>query len=205
LACIATSLFIADRSTIEVELEGDDSQIWESFQEADVLACNTHPRIMSQQQCENEADLPEDFRQSMSHYQSESASFRMNVALSRLPRFTAHPEYGPHHSSGIILSPSLQRMWIKPIGMRLTKARASVLIVGMLIPSTVDETLAPVGPPCCQLVLPALSTRAAPGGVQWDEAQKQTAVASIFQVIEALAPWFLSSQFSAALPTHRLI
>ncbi|MBM3370964.1 MAG: NAD(P)/FAD-dependent oxidoreductase [Betaproteobacteria bacterium] len=143
------------------------------------------------QQLLNEADLPEDFRQSMSHYQSESASFRMNVALSCLPRFTAHPEYGPHHSSGIILSPSLQ--WMdQAYRDAIDQGMAKRPIVEMLIPSTVDDTLAPEGCHVASLFCQHFR-RELPGGVQWDEAQKQTAVASIFQVIEAFAPGFKQS------------
>ncbi|MFZ9490767.1 MAG: phytoene desaturase family protein [Burkholderiaceae bacterium] len=160
------------------------------FKEADVLACNTHPRIMSQQLL-NDADLPEDFRRSMSHYQSESASFRMNVALSCLPRFIAHPEQGPHHSSGIILSPSLQ--WMdQAYRDAIDQGMAKRPIVEMLIPSTVDDTLAPEGCHVASLFCQHFR-RELPGGVQWDEAQKQTAVASIFQVIEAFAPGFKQS------------
>ncbi len=37
-------------------------------------------------------------------------TFRMNVALSALPRFTALPDAGDHHTAGIILAPSLAYM-----------------------------------------------------------------------------------------------
>jgi phytoene dehydrogenase-like protein len=45
-------------------------------------------------------------------YQSESATLRMNVALSELPDFTALPgrRRAAHHSSGIIMAPSLAFM-----------------------------------------------------------------------------------------------
>ncbi len=46
----------------------------------------------------------------MRDWKSESATFRMNVALSELPRFTCLPEPGDHHTAGIIIGPSLAYM-----------------------------------------------------------------------------------------------
>jgi len=46
----------------------------------------------------------------MAHWASESATFRMNVALSELPRFTSLPEPGDHLTAGIIVAPSLAYM-----------------------------------------------------------------------------------------------
>ena len=54
--------------------------------------------------------LERDFRERMERYKCGSATFRMNVALSALPRFACLPEAGPHHASGIILAPSLGYM-----------------------------------------------------------------------------------------------
>ena len=50
--------------------------------------------------------------QRFEHYQCESATFRMNVALSELPGFSALPGTAvqPHHGSGIIMAPSLGYM-----------------------------------------------------------------------------------------------
>ena len=51
----------------------------------------------------------------MAGWASESATFRMNVALSELPRFTSLPEPGDHMTAGIIIAPSLgymDRAWL---------------------------------------------------------------------------------------------
>jgi len=45
----------------------------------------------------------------MAHWASESATFRMNVALSELPRFTALPSPRSAHRR-IIVAPSLAYM-----------------------------------------------------------------------------------------------
>ncbi len=54
--------------------------------------------------------LPAAFVARMRGWKCASASFRMNVALSALPRFACSAEPGPHHASGIILAPSLEYM-----------------------------------------------------------------------------------------------
>ncbi|MGR5528053.1 hypothetical protein ACPV5O_27330, partial [Vibrio maritimus] len=53
---------------------------------------------------------PEDFRRRMRGYKAGGGTFRMNVALSELPRFTCLPEPGEHHQSGIIIAPTLDYM-----------------------------------------------------------------------------------------------
>src|SRR6202020_61095 len=50
--------------------------------------------------------LPEDFLTRMQNWRNGSGTFRMNVALSALPSFTALPGDGDHLTSGIIMAPS---------------------------------------------------------------------------------------------------
>src|SRR3546814_19204704 len=57
-----------------------------------------------------ESAQPEDFRRHMRGFKAGGGTFRMNVALSELPRFTCLPEPGEHHQSGIILAPTLAYM-----------------------------------------------------------------------------------------------
>jgi phytoene dehydrogenase-like protein len=110
----------------------------------------------------------------------------MNVALSRLPRFSCLPEEGPHHGSGIILAPSLAYM-----DRAYTDARAEGLarapIVEMVIPSTLDDSLAPKGAHVaslfCQHFDPAADWRS----------RKDEAIRRIFEVVESHAPGFRSS------------
>jgi phytoene dehydrogenase-like protein len=134
----------------------------------------------------NREDLPAEFVARMERYKCGSATFRMNVALSRLPRFGCLPEEGPHHGSGIILAPSLAYM-----DRAYTDARAEGLarapIVEMVIPSTLDDSLAPKGAHVaslfCQHFDPAADWRT----------KKDEAVRRIFGVIESHAPGFTSS------------
>src|ERR1041385_7802683 len=46
----------------------------------------------------------------MHGWKCESATFRMNVALSELPKFTVLPKKGNHLTAGIIMAPSLDYM-----------------------------------------------------------------------------------------------
>src|SRR6185369_1861391 len=74
----------------------------------------------------------------------ESATFRMNVALADLPRFTVLPKKGNHLTAGIIMAPSLDYMhsaWLDAEVNGWSKQP----IIEMLIPSTLDSTLAPKG------------------------------------------------------------
>ena len=80
----------------------------------------------------------------MRRWRCGSGTFRMNVALSRLPDFTALPGSTPadHHTSGIILAPSLGYMDRAYCDARqLGWSREP--IIEMVIPSTLDDTLAP--------------------------------------------------------------
>ena len=68
----------------------------------------------------------------------------MNVALSELPRFTSLPDPGDHLTAGIIIAPSLGYMDRAYTSAR-TEGWAREPIVEMLIPSTLDDSLAPPG------------------------------------------------------------
>ena len=109
------------------------------------IVANVHPQMLFLSMLDA-ADLPEDFVNRIKHYRSGSGTLRMNVALCELPDFTALPgtHAQPHHSSGIVMAPSLammERAWMdaKSFGW------SSEPIIEMLIPSTIDETLAPRG------------------------------------------------------------
>ncbi len=133
---------------------------------------------------------PEDFRRAMRGFKAGGGTFRMNVALSELPRFTALPEPGEHHSSGIIIAPTLDYM-DKAFLDAKAHGWSKAPIVEMLIPSTVDDSLAPVGQHVaslfCQQFAPAL-----PDGRDWDD-EEGAAADTIIDTVEAHAPGFRAS------------
>ncbi|MGB5484432.1 phytoene desaturase family protein, partial [Parasphingorhabdus sp.] len=87
-------------------------------------------------------DLPADFRRMMAGYQCGSGSFRMNLALDGLPDFTDLPGSGVHLKSGIIMAPSLAYMDRAYQDAR-ENGWSRKPVVEMLIPSLVDDSLAP--------------------------------------------------------------
>ncbi|HEY4124689.1 MAG TPA: NAD(P)/FAD-dependent oxidoreductase, partial [Rhizomicrobium sp.] len=75
----------------------------------DAIVANVGPRLLYEQLIAP-GDLDPEFRRRVRGYKVGSGTFRMNVALSELPRFTCLPEPGEHHQSGIVLAPTLDYM-----------------------------------------------------------------------------------------------
>ena len=140
---------------------------------ADIIVSNLNPRLLFGKLIAPEA-LDADFRRRVAGYKCGSGTFRMNVALSELPNFTCLPgiEAGEHHGSGIVLAPTLDYMDQAYVDAR-AYGWSRAPIVEMLIPSTVDPTLAPPGQHVaslfCQQVAPVLPGR------NWDDAREEVA------------------------------
>lgn len=156
---------------------------------APVVASNVGPGLLYRKLID-QADLDADFRHRMKGFRAGSGTFRMNVALSELPSFAALPGEGEHHRSGIIIAPTLDYM-----DRAFTDARihgwSKAPIVEMLIPSTVDDSLAPPGQHVaslfCQQFAPEL-----PDGRSWDD-EREAAADHIIATVEAHAPGFAKS------------
>jgi phytoene dehydrogenase-like protein len=131
--------------------------------------------------------LPDDFARRMDGYMCGSGSFRMNVALDRSPSFAARPGDGEHLRAGIVIAPNLDYM-----DRAFTDAKAHgwsrAPIVEMLIPSIVDDSLAPPGHHVaslfCQQFDPALD---------WTPGQEAAAADCVIDTVEAHAPGFRAS------------
>jgi len=141
------------------------------------VVSNAHPRRL----LEFLPGAQGEWREAFGHYQSESATFRMNVALSELPDFAGLGTHAqPHHSSGIIMAPSLAFM-----ERAFETARADGWsrepIVEMLIPSTVDTTLAPPGQHVASLFCQHFRYTL-PDGRTWGDEREKAADAVIAQV-----------------------
>jgi phytoene dehydrogenase-like protein len=121
------------------------------------------------------AALEENFRDRIANWHCGSGTFRMNVALSELPDFKVLPGRSPaeHHTSGIIMAPSLAYMDQAYLDAK-AGGWSKQPIVEMLIPSTLDDGLAPPGQHVaslfCQHVAPVL-----PNGASWDAHREQVA------------------------------
>ncbi len=147
-----------------------------------------HPQILFGRLLDP-ADLPVSFRERIAGWRSESASFRMNVALAELPNFTCRPGAGPcpHHGAGILISPSLAYLERAYVDTHVFGHSRSP-VVELLIPSTVDDSLAPRGAHVASLFCQHYP-RELPDGRTWAEA-KAGAIESVIDAVSAYAPNF---------------
>jgi phytoene dehydrogenase-like protein len=161
------------------------------FIRARAVAANVNPKLLYARMVPADA-LPAGFAERMRRWRCGSGTFRINVALSRLPSFDALPgaEPGDHHTAGIILAPSLAYMDRAHRDAR-EHGWSREPIVEMLIPSTLDDSLAPAGAHVaslfCQHVAPEL-----PDGASWDERRDEVADLMI-ATVDRYAPGFAAS------------
>ena len=162
----------------------------ETFRAA-AVASNLNPKLLYSQLIDA-SYLPASFRERMSQYRCGSGTFRMNVALSELPDFTCLPgkTRAPHHTAGIIIAPTLRYMEQAFFDAR-TDGWSKQPIVEVLIPSTLDDSLAPKGQHVasmfCQHVSPQL-----PNGDSWDLHREKVADLMI-ETVNQYAPNFKAS------------
>jgi phytoene dehydrogenase-like protein len=159
--------------------------------QAKVVASNIGPKPLYLKLLAD-APLPRELRDRIERLRVGSATFRMNVALSELPKFTAAPrdDGGAHLGSGIILAPSLEYMDHAYATARL-EGFSRRPIVEILIPSTLDQTLAPKGAHVASLFCQHFSYNL-PGGRDWRQ-EKQSAIDRIFSTVDSYAPNFRAS------------
>jgi phytoene dehydrogenase-like protein len=152
---------------------------------ADRVIANVGPKLLYGKMFAD-GDLSPEFTRRMKGFKAGSGTFRMNVALSELPRFTCLPEPGEHHQSGIIIAPTLDYM-----DQAFVDAKqfgwSRKPIVEMLIPSTVDASLAPEG---CHVA--SLFCQQFKPDHDWD-ADEGKAADTIIDTVEAHAPGFRAS------------
>jgi phytoene dehydrogenase-like protein len=154
---------------------------------ARAVASNINPKLLYQRLLDP-ADLPDEFNEAMRRYKCGSGSFRVTVALSELPDFLAMPgsHAQPHHASGIVFAPSLgymDRAWHDAVA----QGYAQQPIVEMLIPTVVDDTLAPAGAHVASLFCQQFKPEA-----DWS-ALKGPALQAIFDVVQGHCPNFRRS------------
>ena len=156
---------------------------------ADRIAGNLHPKLLFTKLLSPE-DLDVPFARRVGNYVSGSGTFRMNVALSELPRFRGMPDEGDHLGSGIIIAPSLGYME-RAYEDAKAKGWSDKPIVEVLLPSVLDSSLAPPGKHVaalfCQQFAPQL-----PDGRSWDDAKEQAAD-HIIDTVSEYAPNFKSA------------
>jgi phytoene dehydrogenase-like protein len=156
---------------------------------ARVVIANVDPQSLFQVLVPQDA-VPSAVQARMKSWKAGSGTFRMNVALSKLPEFSALPEAGDHLTAGIIMAPSLSHM-DQAYRDCIAHGWSRAPIVEMVIPSTLDDSLAPPGAHVaslfCQHVAPQL-----PGGASW-ESNRDTVADLMIETVESYAPGFKAS------------
>jgi phytoene dehydrogenase-like protein len=156
---------------------------------AKYVVSGVNPKLLYTRLIPADALAPE-FLERITRWRNGSGTFRINVALNALPSFTALPGGGDHLTAGIILAPSLgymDRAWLDARAHGWSREP----VVEVLIPSTLDDSLAPEGQHVaslfCQHVAPEL-----PDGTSWDDHREEVADLMI-ATVDKYAPGFASS------------
>lgn len=154
------------------------------------IIANVNPRFLYLNLLDA-GDVKPEIRERMQRYRCGSASFRMNVALSELPAFDASGASGSDlHRSGILIAPTLGYMDRAHLDARRDGMSAAP-VIEMLIPSTVDDALAPPGAHVaslfCQHFAPQL-----PDGRSWAD-ERDVATRLIIDTVNSYAPNFKRS------------
>ena len=156
---------------------------------ARAVVANVNPQMLFQVLVPQDA-VPASTAKRMKAWKAGSGTFRMNVALSKLPEFSALRGTGDPHTAGIILAPSLAYM-DQAYRDCVRSGWSQKPIVEMVIPSTLDDTLAPPGAHVaslfCQHVAPELAD-----GSTWDK-HRETVADLMIDTVEAYAPGFKAS------------
>jgi phytoene dehydrogenase-like protein len=123
-----------------------------------------------------------------------SGTFRMNVALAELPDFRCRPgkQMQDHHGSGIIVGPTIGYLERAYLDARLG-GWSQQPVVEMLIPSTLDDSLAPRGRHVASLFVQHAAPHL-PGDRSWRDAREKEAFADlVIDTVTAHAPNFKAS------------
>lgn len=162
------------------------------------VAANVHPQVLLQRLLDVELMEEADQRR-IQGYRSHSATFRMNVALAELPRFTSMAGRGDEHFMGAIeVSPSLS--YIQDAYYDARKSGFSRRpVISMQVPTTQDDSLAPPGRHIASLFCQHFQ-RHLPDGRSWDEAREEVADL-VVDTIDGYAPNFRASVLGRQIKT----
>jgi phytoene dehydrogenase-like protein len=160
---------------------------------ARAVAVNVPPKLLFRDLVP-EGKVPERVRKRFLSIQSGSASFRMNVALSELPDFTCLPGKSKqlHHGSGIMIAPSMSYLEKAYHDARL-EGWSREPVIELLIPSTLDETLAPPGKHVASLFVQHAAPHLPPPRSWADPAEKERFADLVIETVNRHAPNFRDS------------
>jgi phytoene dehydrogenase-like protein len=155
------------------------------------VVSSVNPRLLFLNMLDPEL-LDSRFRRSIESWRCRSGTFRMNVALSELPDFSARPgrKLQRHHQGTVTIAPSLSYLERAHDDAR-HHGWSHKPVISMCIPTTVDPSLAPEGRHIaglfCQHFNPLLS-----GGRSWHD-KRDEAARLVIDTVTEYAPNFASS------------
>ena len=154
---------------------------------ARVVAANVAPKLLYRDLVED-THLDDGFLRRVRAIRTESATLRINVALAELPDFTCRPgtDAQDHHRSGILIGPTMRYLEEAYLDARRGDWSNSP-VIEMLIPSTVDDSLAPTGHHVASLFCQHF-----PRDRDWDT-HREAAADTVFAAIDRFAPNFSAS------------
>lgn len=160
---------------------------------ARAVAANVPPKLLFRDLI-GAADVADDVRAPFTRIRSGSGTFRMNVALSELPDFIGRPgtTAQDHHGAGIIIGPGMDYLEQAYLDAR-QDGWSRRPIIEMLIPSTLDDSLAPAEQHVASLFVQHVSP-ALPEGRSWaDPSEKERFADLVVETMNTYAPNFRAS------------
>ena len=138
------------------------------------------------------ATLPPDFAAAVSRITYDSASVKINLALDRLPSWTALPghEPGPQHHGTVHLVPD-QDFIERAYDDAKYGEPSKLPVVECCMPSSLDDTVAPPGKHLMSMFLQYAPYKLKSG--PWTDAVKEDFANRCFNIVEQYAPGFKDS------------
>ena len=153
------------------------------------VASNVNPSLLFDKLVAK-SDLSPDFSRRIKQYKNGSGTFRINLALSELPQFTCLQEQeranADHLTGGIVIGPTIDYLDKAYLDSKLN-GWSKKPVVEMLIPSTLDNTLAPPGQHVASLFCQHFDPEVKGQDGDWDT-HKTAAVETILNTLEEYAP-----------------
>ena len=196
--CVARGVSIQTDAAVARVLVEDGRAVGVALEDgrelpAKTVVSNLNPKLLYAKLVER-THLGDDTAHRIERYRCASGTFRMNVALSELPDFTAAPgtTLQPHHQSGILVGHSLryfEQAYFDAKSKEHNPGWSRAPVMELVISSTLDDSLAPPGQHVaslfCQHVNPEVD-----GG--WD-AHRDTVARLMIDTVDVVAPNFAAS------------
>lgn len=182
-----TRVLVREGKAVGIELDNGETIM------ARAVAANVGPKLLFRDLVPPDAVAP-DVRNRFLGMRLGSGTFRMNVALSELPDFRTRPGkiLQPHHASGIVIGPTIEYLDRAYLDAR-RDGWSREPVIEILIPSTIDPTLAPEGQHVASLFVQHVAPHL-PSGRSWEDGTEARKFADlVVETVDRHAPNFKAS------------